>query len=105
MRKETAILDVHLQTYAFMYVYTHKYMHSPTQQTGCIYFQSNTHYCSTSQVSGQSQWHHQLSMHNPCTLLFSVPKVLRPLRPGVAAVVTFSQAHQPRIINSVETPC
>lgn len=33
MRKETAILDVHLQTYAFMYVYTHKYMYSPTQQT------------------------------------------------------------------------
>lgn len=38
MRKETAILDVHLKMYIYIYIYV--YIH--TQQTCCIYFQSFT---------------------------------------------------------------
>lgn len=104
MRKGTAILDVHLQTHLCMY--THRSIYIPTHsKLGCIYFQSNTRYYSTSQVSVRSQWHHQHSMDNPSTPLLSIPKALPALPPRVAAGLAFPQAHQPHTINSAEMPC
>lgn len=84
MRKETAILDVHLKMYIYIYIYV--YIH--TQQTCCIYFQSFTP--ALPDETGWNQWHHQHSMCNHTIQLFSTAKALFALPPRGAAVVTFS---------------